>query len=67
MVRHEQSTISVSPQLETRKEFYSKIEKMVEKCFHSWVTFCFLFNPIFMDEIVGSDSHQSDPLIKQKL
>ena len=67
MVRHEQTTIGVSIWPKTRKEFCSKIEKMVEKHFRNWVTFCLLFNPIFMVFLVGSEAHQYYPLIKGKL
>ena len=67
MVRHEQTAIGVSTQPETRKALCSKIEKMVEKRFSSWVTFCLLFNPIFMVGLVGSEDHQSYPLIKGKI
>ena len=67
MVIHEQTAIGVSTWPETKKAFYSKIEKMVEKCFSTWVTFFLLFNPIFMVGLVGSEDHQSYPLIKGKI
>ena len=67
MVRQEQTAIGVSTQPETRKAFCSKIEKMVERHFSTWVILFLLFNLIFMVGLVGSEAHQSYPLITTKI
>ena len=67
MVRHEQTSIVAFAWLETKKAFCSKIGKVEETHFSTWVTSCLLFNTIFMVGLVGSEGHQSYPLITTKI